>query len=146
MLTVPIDVIAELLDKAADIEITVFELDDADAGEDAEDATALADADLADDPSYRALSDMIAAMSADEQHQLLTLVQLGDEEAEASTWEQAAAEARAIPAEDRVGELLRALVLTDAIETALEQLGYEFEDEEDEDDGEGGPDDEEATR
>jgi hypothetical protein len=141
MLTVPIDVIADMLDKAADVEITVFELEDTATGDDAEDATALAEVDLANDPSYRALADMIAAMSADEQHQLLTLAQLGDEEAEASTWEQAAAVASAIPAEDRVGELLRAFVLTDAIEAALEQLGHEFEDEEDEEDGEGGPDD-----
>ena len=70
-------------------------------------------------------------------------MQLGAEDTESSSWDEAAAEARAIPEADRVGELLRALVLTDAVEAALAQLGYEFEDEDEDDEDESG--DEEAS-
>lgn len=138
MLRIPIDVIAELLDKAADVEITVFEVEE-DESPDADGASEAAEEEddgLAADPSYRELEQAIGEMSSDELHQLLTLAQLGAEETESSTWDEAAAEANAIPEADRSDELLRALILTDAIKTALAQLGYTLdeEDEEDEED------------
>ena len=127
MLRMPIEAIVDLLDKAAAVEITVFEADEDETEIDAGDAEA--EEDLAEDPSYRELADAIEEMSPDELQQLLTLARLGAEEAVASTWEEAAAEASAIPEDERIEELLRALILTDAIESALAHLGYELEDE-----------------
>ena len=127
MLRMPIEAIVDLLDKAAAVEITVFEADEDETEIDAGDAEA--EEDLAEDPSYRELADAIEEMSPDELQQLLTLARLGAEETVASTWEEAAAEASAIPEDERIEELLRALILTDAIESALAHLGYELEDE-----------------
>ena len=134
MLRMPIEAIVDLLDKAAAVEITVFEADEDETEIDAGDAEA--EEDLAEDPSYRELADAIEEMSPDELQQLLTLARLGAEETEASTWEEAAAEASAIPEDERIEELLRALILTDAIESALAHLGYELGDEDEGEDEE----------
>ncbi|HUZ73540.1 MAG TPA: DUF3775 domain-containing protein [Stellaceae bacterium] len=137
MLTVPIDVIADLLDKASIVELSVLEMIEDEETAEPETADAVAeddDAENPDDDAYRELVAAIEALSPDQVYELLTLAQLGAEESEAETWDEAAAEARAIPEDVTGEELIRALVLTDAIENALEQLGYTFEDDDDDDD------------
>ena len=132
MLTVPIEVIADLLDKASIVELSVLEMiEDEDAAEGATADAGAGEEFEVDDAAYRDLAAAIDALSADQVYELLTLAQLGAEESEAETWDEAAAEARAIPEDVTGEELIRALVLTDAIETALEQLGYTFEDDDD---------------
>jgi Protein of unknown function (DUF3775) len=136
MLTVPIETIADLLDKASLVELSVLEMiEDEDLSEtEAEEEAAPDEEEEEDneDAAYRDLAAAIDRLPAAQIYELLTLAQLGAEESEADTWDEAAAEARAIPADVATEELIRTLVLTDAIETALEQLGYTFEEEDDE--------------
>ncbi len=144
MLTVPIEVIADLLDKASIVELSVLEMIEDDDTSEAETADAAVDEEGDfDDVAYRELAAAIEELSPEQVYELLTLAQLGAEESEAETWDEAAAEARAIPEDVTAEELIRALVLTDSIENALEQLGFTFEDEDDDAPDEAAADEEE---
>lgn len=123
MLTMAVEDINELLEKAALVDIVAE------------------DSDL-DDENYGALVDAVEALSPEEVHQLLTLDRLGHEESEAETWQDAAAEASSIPEEERLLALVDALVFAEAIEAALATLGYATEEDEEDEESEESEEDE----
>jgi hypothetical protein len=142
MLTVPIDRITMLLEQASQVGS-----EPAEETEETETETGEAVAeDFADLPAYRELTAMLDEFTPAELYELLALAAIGAEDAEQS-WEAAVAQAQSVAADEAVAELARILVVTDAVENALDRLGYtvseDDEDDEDEDDDEEDEDEDE---
>lgn len=136
MLTISLDRVVDLLDKADEVELP----EPAASAEDAEAAIEETDAIeelLADDEAYRLLTQAVAALTPVEAQELMALALLEQNSADQEEWPAMLEQARDIPAEEVSSELVRTLVLTDDILLALERLGYVVEEddlsEEDED-------------
>jgi hypothetical protein len=132
MLTISLDQLVELLEKAAEVDIpeTAITENGAEEGTDVS-AEALEEM-LADDPAYGDLVDSVERLTPEETDEVLALALLARNGASAEQWQAVLEQARAIPEADATDELLRTLLLTDDLETALEQLGY-FAEEAEED-------------
>lgn len=134
MLTMRIDVIADLLERASRVNDLRIEANEND-GDDAEDVAG-------SDRDEAAQSEFVAALtelSNGEAEELLALHRFGSEQGEASiTWQEAMETARNTPEDERLETLIEALTVADAIEAALADLGYtlEIDEEEDEEDEE----------
>jgi hypothetical protein len=139
MLSVPIDRITMLLEQASQVGSEVTdEVDETEIeGESLDSATA---EDFADLPAYRELTVMLDDFTPEERYQLLALAAIGRGDIGDDSWDAALERVQSVAAEEAVPELARILVATDAIENALDRLGYTFseddEDEEDDDDDE----------
>lgn len=131
MLTISIDRIGDLLDKASDVDVPQPVLGGDTDEEKAPAVGGLAEA-LADDPAYRQFVEALAALTAGELYDLLALSLLARNDGSPDEWPTIAEEAREFPEETILDELACTLLLTDEIETALERLGYSIQDEEDE--------------
>lgn len=114
MLTIPIETITILLDQAVDVDVG---LDD-DMAE-----TAVDDG----SPAYRALASTLGELTPAEIYQLLAVAVIGDSDNAVDAWAPALEHAQSVAAEGAVDEVVRILVLTDAIENGLELLGYEVD-------------------
>lgn len=134
MLTMSLQRLSDLLDKAAEVdpaEAVLVEESDEDFG--ADEILDESDAAMADDPAYQEFVDMVESLSQDEIDEILALGLLARNEAAADDWQTMLAQARALPEQDRLDEIVRMLLLTDEIEAALDRLGYDVETEEGED-------------
>jgi Protein of unknown function (DUF3775) len=134
MLTISLDRVMDLLDKAAEVELPDAETEiDAD-GITAElelDADELADI-LADDPAYGALLEAVSRLTPDETDEILALALFARNALSLDEWQSVLDQARELPDDSAVGELVCSLLLTDELEVALERLGYLSGDEDDE--------------
>jgi hypothetical protein len=130
MLTISLDQLVELLEKAAEVDIPETAITEDGAEEMSAEAL---EAILADDPAYGDLVQAVERLTPEETDEVLALALLARNDASAEQWQAMVERARAIPEEDATDELLRTLLLTDELETALEQLGY-FAEEAEEDD------------
>jgi Protein of unknown function (DUF3775) len=134
MLVIPLDTIALLLDRASGVEI-----DEADgqvmtseaANDDEDEAFAQTDA-------YQALSAALDDLSGEEIAELLALAAFGEQDDADASWELAQERARSADQEDGLDTLMRALLYTDAIETALDRLGLQLPESEAEEETETG--------
>lgn len=134
MLSVPVDRITMLLEQASQVGSEPAE-NEAETGE-------AVPEDFADLPAYRELTAMLDEFTPEELYELLALAAIGAGEIAEEAWDEAVTRAQATAAEEAVAELARILVVTDAIENALDRLGYtvsedgddDDEDDEDEDD------------
>jgi hypothetical protein len=128
MLTISLERVMELLDKADEIELPEPAL----RGEAAEgvidDADAI-DELLADDPAYRRLAAAVAALTPSEAYDLLALALLEQNSAELDEWQAMLERARDVAEDEMTDQIIETLVLTDDIVLALERLGYIIEDE-----------------
>jgi hypothetical protein len=132
MITMRIDVIADLLERASRVSDLRIETNEYD-GDDAED-TAGSDRDEAAQNEFVAA---LTELSTGEAEELLALHRFGSEQGEASiTWQEAMEAARNTPEDERLETLIEALTLADAIEAALADLGYTLEIDEEEDEEE----------
>jgi Protein of unknown function (DUF3775) len=120
MLTISLDRLFELLDKASEIEVAepagavisgIEPFDDLDSA-------------LADDPAYWELIELLDSLAPDEIYELLALGFLARNAAALDEWQAMIEQARAVPEENLFDELIPMLLLTDEIERALERLGY----------------------
>jgi len=139
MLSVPVDRITMLLEQASQVGSEPAE-NEAETGE----ATA---EDFADLPAYRELTAMLDEFTPEELYELLALAAIGAGEIAEEAWDEAVTRAQATAAEEAVAELARILVVTDAIENALDRLGYTVsedgdDDDDDDDEDEDGDEDE----
>ncbi len=136
MLSVPIDRIAMLLEQASQVGSDFGDEPDETEDEGESEGTQIsADAeDLADHPAYRELTVMLDEFTPEELHQLLALAAIGTGDVNEDSWDMAMARAQSVAADEAIPELARILVVTDAIENALDRLGYELSDDEPEDD------------
>lgn len=122
MLSIPTEKIEFLLNQAAIIESPIekdeqsFDFDVAEDGWDER---------IADTEPYQALAASLEDLSAEELYELLALVELAKEdEAEKQPWNDLVGDFQDIPQDEAIKNLLRALIMTDAIETGLQKLGY----------------------
>lgn len=141
MLTISLDRVIELLDKAAEVEVPEMAFPEDGAERKAEIGSELEEI-LAEDPAYGELVAAIERLSPGESGEVLSLALLARNAASLDEWQAMVEKVRSLPEAAIGDELLRILLLTDELETALEQLGYLADDEEEpEEDG----DDEEDT-
>ncbi len=142
MLTIPLDRVMELLDKASEVEVPVLPI-----AEDETETVGIVDTEaldevLAEDPAYQALVQALEDLSPQELRELLALSLLARNDGGAEEWQPMVEQARAVPEDNTLEMLVTALLLTDDIEQALERLGYleeesdEAEEEEEEDEEE----------
>ncbi len=145
MLSVPIDRIAMLLEQASQVGSDFADEFDETEDEGEHEATQISvDAeDLADHPAYRELTVMLDEFTPEELHQLLALAAIGTGDVREDSWDMAMARVQSIATDEAVAELARILVVTDAIENALDRLGYELSDDAPDDDDEDEDDDDE---
>ncbi len=130
MLTISLDRVIELLDKAAEVEVPEAAVSEDGAAGAAEPGPEELDELLADDPAYGELVAAIERLSPGESGEVLALALLARNAATLDEWQAMVEQARALPEAVIDDELLRTLLLTDELETALEQLGYLADDEE----------------
>ncbi len=128
MLTISLERVVELLDKADEIELPEPAL----RGDAAE--AVIGDADaidelLADDPAYQRLAAAVAALTPGEACDLLALALLEQNSAALDEWQAMLEQARDVAEDEVTDQILETLVLTDDIVLALERLGYVVEDE-----------------
>jgi Protein of unknown function (DUF3775) len=143
MLSVPIDRITMLLEQASQVASTsVDETDDDEALTAGETASTGAAEDFVGLPGYPELAAMLSDLTTDEVYELLALAAIGAGGLAEDSWDMAVAQAQSVAADEAVLELARILVVTDAIENALDRLGYTLSDEDDEDDDEDEDDEE----
>ena len=134
MLSVPVDRITMLLEQASQVGSEPAE-SEAETGE------AETGEDFADLPAYRELTAMLDEFTPEELYELLALAAIGAGEIAEESWNEAMARAQSTAAEEAVAELARILVVTDAIENALDRLGYTVSEDDDDDDDEEDEDD-----
>jgi hypothetical protein len=135
MLTISLERVADILGKAEEVELPVHAAPAAGA------ETTLGEADaidelLADDPAYQALTTAVATLSPGEACDLLALALLARNSADLDEWQAMLEQAREVPEDEVVDQIVEILVLTDDIELALERLGYVVEDEEEDEEEE----------
>lgn len=140
MLTISLDRLGDLLEKAAEIDLILpVPTDDEEAGSTAVEQMIVED--VVADAAYQDLLQSLKALPPNEQYELLALGLLGRNDAGADEWQAMLDEARALHAEDILGEVARIMLLTDEIETALDNLGIDL-DSDDEEPSEEGPEEE----
>jgi hypothetical protein len=139
MLTIPLDRVMELLDKAADVEVPALPISEDESRTVTVVNIEALDELLAEDPAYQALLDAVEELSPRELRELLALDLMARNDAGAEQWQPMIEQANAVPEDDTIDMLISILLLTDHIEQALESLGYIDEEEyelADEEDGE----------
>jgi hypothetical protein len=124
MLTISLDRLVDLLEKAAEVDIPETAITEEGAEEETELSAEALEEILADDPAYGDLVAAVERLTPEETDEVLALALLARNAASAEQWQAMVEQARAVPEDDSTDELLHALLLTDELETALEQLGY----------------------
>jgi Protein of unknown function (DUF3775) len=130
MLTISLDRLVDLLEKAAEVDIPETAIIQDGAGEETEMSAEALEEILADDPAYGDLVEAVERLTPEEADEVLALSLLARNDGSAEQWQAMVEQARAVPEAETTDELLRMLLLTDELETALEQLGYFAEDSE----------------
>jgi hypothetical protein len=128
VLTISLDRLFELLDKASEIEVA----EPAEAVTSGIDAFDDLDLVLTDNPTYREMIALLDSLAPDEIYELLALGFLVRNAATLDEWQAMIEQARAVPEENLFDELIEMLLLTDEIELALERLGYSDDDDDEE--------------
>jgi hypothetical protein len=120
-----LDRLVDVLEKAAEVDIAEIAITEDGAGpEQTEMSAKTLEEILADDPPYGDLVEAVERLTPEETDEVLALALLARNAASAEQWQAVLEQARAVPEEDAADELPRTLLLTDELETALEQLGY----------------------
>ncbi|HUC69386.1 MAG TPA: DUF3775 domain-containing protein [Stellaceae bacterium] len=122
----------DLLEKAAEVDIPETAITEDGAEEETEMSAEALEESLADDPAYGDLVEAVERLTPEETDEVLALGLFARNGASAEQWQAVVEQARAVPEAEATDELLRMLLLTDELETALEQLGY-FAEEAEED-------------
>ncbi|GEM_PF-5361340 len=129
MLTIPIERIALILDRASDVEpadVIASEIaTDFGRGDDEE-----SDQPLGDARARRRLVETLERLTSKEIYELLALAELADFDGPAASWDAAFQRALDMAAPDALSRLVHVLVLSDAIEVGLNRLGYGSDDDE----------------
>lgn len=122
MLTISLDRLVDLLDKAAEVDLPETAAAE-ELGEGAEDGAEGLDEMLAEDAAYEDLVQAVERLTPEELDEVLALALLARNAASVEQWQALVEEARAVPEEEAVDQVVRALLFTDEVEAALEQLG-----------------------
>ena len=123
-LSVPMDTLAFIIEKAREFDAEV-EVDDPDSGSNAADDNGVAILeDTADNPTEEELTAILAGLNADELAELLALVWVGRGDFDKQSWGEAINGARATRDMRIVPYLIGTPMLGDLVEEGLAELGY----------------------
>jgi hypothetical protein len=124
MLTIPIERITLILDRASAVEPADVILSEAQAEAETEDTgDGSEEAEFAT-PAQQSLIEVLETLTQDELYELLALAEMAGFDGGSPSWQSALARAQATAADDAVEHLVRILVLSDAVEVGLDRLGY----------------------
>ena len=129
MLTIPLEKLAFIVEKAREFDAEVAADPDAEAGSDpADDDERQILLDTPDNPSEQELRDAIDGLNVDECEELLALMWIGRGDFDARSWPDAIRQARDIESKaERNNLLLGAPLLADYLEEGLDALGLSLE-------------------
>jgi hypothetical protein len=131
MLTISLDRLSDLLEKAAAVELALLlPANDGEAGSPGEEE--IVSEDPIDDKAYRDLLQSLAALPREEQQELMALALLGRSDGASDEWDSMLEQADSQLGENPTDELARIMLVTDEIETALDRLGIDGENLEEE--------------
>ncbi len=122
MLIMPVQRVAILLEQAAAIDSDALEVAGA-----PDSASGGLDEVLADSPDYHDLWEALQALTPQEVPELRALAAIGESDDPESEWDWALEQAQQVGAEEALGRLARILILTDAVESGLDRLGYDVD-------------------
>jgi hypothetical protein len=124
MLTIPLEKVCFLILKARafDAKMEPEVPEPGDNPTDNEDREVLFD--YPDDPTVEEITGFLEALNTDESAEILALVWVGQGDYDAEEWEEAIADAREDPDDQRVEALLSIPLLGDYLEEGLAELGY----------------------
>ncbi len=129
MLTIPLEKLAYIVEKAREFDAEVAADPDVEDGSDpADDDEREILLDTPDNPSEQELRDAIDGLNADERDELLALMWIGRSDFDARGWADAVRQARDIESNaERTNLLLGTPLLADYLEEGLEALGLSLE-------------------
>ncbi len=129
MLTIPLEKLAYIVEKAREFDAEVAADPDAEDGSDpADDDERQILLDTPDNPSEQELRDAIDGLNVDEREELLALMWIGRGDFDAQGWPDAMQQAREIESKaEQNNLLLGAPLLADYLEEGLDALGLSLE-------------------
>jgi len=128
MLTIPLEKLAYIIEKAREFDAEVPVDPDATAGSDeADDDERQILLDTPDNPTEQELRDAIEGLNIDEREELLALMWLGRGDYDAATWPQALRQARETRTSTEAQYLLGTPLLADYLEEGVYALGLSLE-------------------
>ncbi len=125
MLTIPIERITLILNRASEVESAGLVESEAQAETETEEADDESAVEAFAAPAQRSLIATLETLNRDELYELLALAEIAGFDGAPGSWESAMARAQVTAADDAIEQLARILVLSDAVEVGLERLGYE---------------------
>jgi Protein of unknown function (DUF3775) len=129
MLTIPLEKLAYIVEKAREYDAEVPVDPDAAEGSDAaDDDERQILLDTPDNPTEQELRDAIDGLNVDEREELLALLWLGRGDYDAQTWPEALRQARDTANSTEADYLLGTPLLGDYLEEGVEALGLSLED------------------
>ncbi len=129
MLTIPLEKLAYIVEKAREYDAEVPADPDAEAGSDAaDDDERQILLDTPDNPTEQELRDAIDGLNIDEREELLALLWLGRGDYDAHSWREALQQARDTRTTTEADYLLGTPLLGDYLEEGVEALGLSLED------------------
>ena len=129
MLTIPLEKLAYIIEKAREFDAEVAIDPDAAAGSDpADDDERQILLDTPDNPTAQELRDAIDGLNVDEREELLALTWLGRGDYDATGWSEALHQAREAQTASETDYLLGTPLLADYLEEAVAALGLSLED------------------
>jgi hypothetical protein len=124
MLTIPIERITLILDRASAVEPADVILSEAQTEAEIEETGGDdGEAEFAT-PAQQSLIEVLETLTQDELYELLALAEMAGFDGGQPSWQSAMARAQATAVDDAVEHLVRILVLSDAVEVGLDRLGY----------------------
>jgi hypothetical protein len=124
MLTIPIERITLILDRASEVEPADVIESELQAEAEAENAGNDSAEETFATPAQRSLIETLEALTQDELYELIALAEMAGFDGSPDSWTSAIQRAQATAAEDAVEHLVRILVLSDAVEVGLGRLGH----------------------
>jgi Protein of unknown function (DUF3775) len=129
MLTIPLEKLAYIVEKAREYDAEVPADPDAEDGSDAaDDDERQILLDTPDNPTAQELRDAIDGLNVDEREELLALLWLGRGDYDAKSWPEALRQARETRTSTETDYLLGTPLLGDYLEEGVEALGLSLED------------------
>jgi hypothetical protein len=129
MLTIPLEKLAYIIEKAREFDAEVPSDPDAATGSNAaDDDERQILLDTPDNPTGQELRDAIDGLNIDEREELLALVWLGRGDYETENWSEALQQARQTQSATETAYLLGTPLLADYLEGAVSALGFSLED------------------
>jgi len=128
MLTIPLDQLAYLIEKAREFDAETAPVDSASGSNPSDDKDVGILEAASDNPTEEELAAALNGLDDDQRIELLALMWLGRGDFDRDEWRDALAQAREIHDENETSYLIGTPLLADYLENGLDLLGYSLED------------------